>query len=170
MSYQRTFFVPFALKGGDQTTVIYKCPLTPSPTSTTFYAQHFASAVTVRLVSATGSVMVPLPATTRSAPFGAAAIVATDAEVTTVHQLAAGRGFATGGSSFSFSSADSVGLRSVLKGVFDAGDPPSLFIGISSDWNASGIDAIFGSMSITCEFSGTSNAESIQAALDAPTA
>jgi hypothetical protein len=169
MSYTRTFNASFALKGGNKTTVVYKLPLTPSDTSTTFFGVHVRNAVTVVLDDVTGSLLVPLPATTKASPFGSANIVSTTASITSAHQLAMGSGFSTAGTPVQFSLAGSVGLRRVLKGVYDAGDPPSLFVAVSSSWDASAEDIAFVSLRLTCTFTGTSNAEAVETALPTPT-
>jgi hypothetical protein len=162
MSYTIPFNVSFALRGGDSKTVLYKVPLTPAPASqgspASMFRVHFDSATQVSLVDAEGTITCLQAKGTENAPFASAAFVGIDTPITSVHQLARGSPIASAGSSVPFSLGQSVGLARILKGVLDAGDPPALFVAISSSWNTSGFDVALVTMRLTVKFEGVSNA------------
>lgn len=165
MSYQKTFFVSQALNGANASHRVYKLSFKPLDTSNSLYASHFKSCLTAKLVSAHGTLLVTRQPADKVSPYATAAIVADTNKADTVHGLAHGSKFAFGDQSLEFDLVGAIGVRSVLKGIFDVGECPALHVAVACDGDMSGVTVCQFSMKFTVEFSGESDAVAFEAAL-----
>lgn len=169
MSYTQSYNVSYSLLGGKAgLTTLYKLPLTPRSDSDSFYAHHFRSALTAKITSCAGTIVVPAGPSDKFQPIAIARIVDAKNTAKNVAQLARGLPFSTGGNPQSFSLSDAVGVRSIIKGVFDNGGAPALHIAIFSTDDLSTIITCHLSMIITVEFDGSSDDVAFDLALPKP--
>jgi len=122
------------------------------------YHSFFASAVTVRLLSCTANISMPVVPTNKSGISGALGFVGATFVPTDVLDLASdGSSVCLPGSSVTIDFANATGLCSVLKGVEDNGETPTLVYMIESTWDATDHTAAFITGTFVAEFVGRSN-------------